>query len=538
MRFCDASAFGVICVLLCSVLLRAQVGAIRLEETILGTVPGKIRGELQVSPNNRHVFAHVATGNGWAFYRDGVFVGRYDGKLPSVQIPESSVPGIPLEYSKDGEHYAFIAERNGQHFVVHDGIEDGVYDEILRLRLSATGKVVYTIFRLGEQRLVFDGQIGPAYSEVRGDFSPDGEHFVSIASTGTVSRIFLDGEPQIETIPEGDPRHGGMSISAQQFSPDSKHFVFVASSNLGSRVVLDGKTVGTYSGLIGRDTGTGNFVFSPDGRHLAFYVRPHLPRINDPWILVVDGVERNLSPSELERELPFFMRWSSDGQHFAYALRRDSKASYPSKSPILRNGGDCPTQCWRMFLDGMESPTYFGIDTNNAQFLDDGRLVYSAYDGGRWITMIGNEQITDARILAITPDGKHRVFALADPWRPGVDPENPMLIDGKRYSQAHEYCCFPRFSGPGGRHFVYGTYYPRDKAFVVIDGVRQKLPGQVLFTPDENHVALLYSDDVFVDGTRVVSPGNSGPKFAFSGNEGFRVFALRGDQIVRSDGKF
>jgi hypothetical protein len=187
-----------------------------------------------------------------------------------------------------------------------------------------------------------------------------------------------------------------------------------------------------------------------------------------------------------------------------------------------------------MVLDGTESPAYYGIDTNNAQFLDDGRLVYSAYDGGRWITMIGNERIPDARIVAITPDGKHRVFALEEPWRPGVTPENAVLIDGKRYSAAQS----PRFSGPAGKHFVYGTTFPPDTAFVVIDGVRQSLPGQVLFTPDENHVAILHADEVWVDGASVLSPGLSGPKFSFSGNDRFRVFALRGNQIVRIDGKF
>jgi hypothetical protein len=219
--------------------VRAQVSPIALEETILGTLPGKIRGELQVSPNNRHVFAHIATGNEWALYRDGELVGRYDGKLPSVTYRPV---GVQLQYSRDGEHYAFIAERNGKHFVVHDGIEGPAHDEIAHLRLSATGNVAYTVGRSGEQRLVFNGQIGPAYSEVRGDFSPDGQHFVSIASTGSTSQIFVDGVPQIEAIPD---TAAGIEITAQKFSPDSQHFAFVASSSSGSRVVLDGKTVGT-----------------------------------------------------------------------------------------------------------------------------------------------------------------------------------------------------------------------------------------------------------------------------------------------------
>jgi len=528
------NAFAVICVLFCGVHLRAQVSPIALEETILGTLPGKIRGELQVSPNNRHVFAHIATGNEWALYRDGVLVGRYDGKLPPV-FSDSGRTGVPLQYSKDGEHYAFIAERKGKRFVVHDGIEDPAYNGVEHLQLSATGKVAYTVEQAGERRLVSNGQIGPAYSDVSGHFSPDGKHLVSIARTATVSQIFLDGVPQIETIPEGDSRHGGLEFGAQRFSPDSQHFAFVASSTLGSRVILDGTTVGTYSGAID------DFVFSPDGRHLAFQVRPPLEDTT-PWIMVVDGVERHLPPSSKSMSEvaggALFLRWSADGQHIAYAIRRDSKASYPTQSPILRNGGSCPTPCFRMFLDGTESPAYFGIDTMNAQFLDDGRLVYSAYDGGRWITMIGNERIPDARIVAITPDGKHRAFALEDPWRPGVTPENAMLIDGKRYSVVHEFCCFPRFSGPAGKHFVYGTNFPPDTAFIVIDGVRQRLPGQVLFTPDENHVALLHADEVLVDGASVLSPGLSGPKFSFSGNDGVRVFALRGNQIVRIDGKF
>src|SRR5580658_6117937 len=88
---------------------------LHLTEKVLGVLPGTIHSALQASPGNRHVFTTVRFGapadsGPWALYRDGVLVGRYDGKLPRVTIvPESPPkPGVPFQFSTDGEHYAFV----------------------------------------------------------------------------------------------------------------------------------------------------------------------------------------------------------------------------------------------------------------------------------------------------------------------------------------------------------------------------------------------------------------------------------------------
>ena len=146
---------------------------------------------------------------------------------------------------------------------------------------------------------------------------------------------------------------------------------------------------------------------------------------------------------------------------------------------------NCPDACWFMVLDGVESPGYFDLDNGNARFLADGRLAYSAFDGKEWITFIGNERITGVRIVAITPDGVHRAFALRVP-------SNPFIVNGKPYSEPASFCCFPKFSGPADKHLVYGTSYPTDEALTVVDGTRQPMPCSVWFTPNEDHSACVW----------------------------------------------
>src|SRR5262245_39704562 len=89
----------------------------QLEQTVLGALPGTIRGAMRISPGGRHVYSTVEIGavnesyGEWALYRDGAQVGRYEGKLPTASyIPEGSEPGVQLEFSADGEHFAFIGE--------------------------------------------------------------------------------------------------------------------------------------------------------------------------------------------------------------------------------------------------------------------------------------------------------------------------------------------------------------------------------------------------------------------------------------------
>jgi hypothetical protein len=530
LRVAAAGVLGSCVVMLAQAPQSPPQALFQLEQTVLGTLPGTIRGPMRISPRGRHVYSTVEIGavneayGEWALYRDGALVGRYEGKLPtSWYYPETSEPGVQLEFSADGEHYAFIGERNGKQFIVHDGAEGPPYDELSRPLLSSTGeRVAYVVGHSPERRLIVDNQVGPAFDDVGGKFSPDGRHFVSTTSTGVARCLFLDGAPQIEPIEEGDAKYGHLSIVDAKFSPDSQHLAFVTYIGQKSRVILDGKTVGSYPGGIDRLT------FSADSRHLTFETGQGVAN-KQSRTLVVDGVAKALGDTSIG--LPF-LAWSSDGRHLAYAERRDNRANYPVPDASLRGGiWPCPTACWRMVLDGKESPAYYDLDAVNARFLTDGRLVYSAFDGKQWITRIGDERIEGLRMIAITPDGAHRAFA------PDVA-SNPFILDGTRFIETASSCCFPRFSGPAGKHLVHGTVLPSDDAFVAIDGIHQPAEGAVLFTSDENHYALLHGNDVAVDGVPIPVPGVTELRFSFDGSDRFHVFARVGNRLVRVDGRF
>src|SRR5262249_34333750 len=110
------------------------------------------------------------------------------------------------------------------------------------------------------------------------------------------------------------------------------------------------------------------------------------------------------------------------------------------------------------------------------------------------------------------------------------------VVDGKQYVEPASSCCYIEFSGPAGKHVIYGADIAKDSV-ISVDGI--PLPGlNALFTPDEEHVASIRANDVWVDGIPVLSAGASQPKFSFDSDDRFHAFALRGNQVIRVDGRY
>jgi hypothetical protein len=346
--------------------------------------------------------------------------------------------------------------------------------------------------------------------------SPDGRRLAHQVSTGTVSRLFLDGDAVTDSIAEGDPAHGYLAISWVQFSPDSRHLAFVAESNQGARVVLDGATVGVYPEA-------GWPTFSPDSRRLAFIVS----RRAQPISVVIDGTEHSLDTDGGLAEYGLYtpggrFLWSTDSRHYVYVVTRGSALA--------------------IVHDGVESPAYPRVGHFSVQFLDDGRLAYSAFDGSGWTTFIGEERVPGRRLRAITPDGLHRAWFVGDSdLTLQVDHSHAGIAWANVPSQTYSVpgpIHSAWFSGPHGRAFVAQNGATEDSAFLMIGPSPQSHLGVVSFTPDERHHAVVDSANVYLDGVVILPPGARSVRFSFDGNNAFHVFLLRGNRLVRVDGSF
>jgi Tol biopolymer transport system component len=121
-----------------------------------------------------------------------------------------------IRYSPDGQHYAFLARKDGKQAIVRDGIETESYDSV------------------GEFR-----------------FSPDNRGFALSAEKNGKSIVVRDG---IE-LPDAESEFLG-SYSSFAYSPDGKGFAFTAWKNGRWILVKDGAEIPGYNNI-------GAFAYAP-----------------------------------------------------------------------------------------------------------------------------------------------------------------------------------------------------------------------------------------------------------------------------------
>jgi hypothetical protein len=216
--------------------------------------------------------------------------------------------------------------------MVVDGQKGGEYDAVGIAVLSADGqRIAYNATHKKATNLgfdthmlvVIDGKEGSVYEEVGMPvFSSDGRH-VAYRARREKKRmlIVLDGKEEKEFEEVGLP----------VFSPDSQHLAYKAKCGSKREVlVLDGEMgpefedVGTDNALMGFD-GTSlsaialdagdmtNPVFSPDGKHLAYYGKR-----GKKWRMVIDRQEG----PEFQAKLFSGPIFSDDSQHSASVVLR------------------------------------------------------------------------------------------------------------------------------------------------------------------------------------------------------------------------
>jgi hypothetical protein len=250
----------------------AVIGDFPIEMVNIEKMPGELIGSLNCSQDGRHVVYATklakpdAAGHTWKVVADGKVVGSYDGPLPVENVGEASVPGLPVQFSADGTHYAFLGTRKGKSVPVVDGKESRSFDALSEFHLSSDGKqVAFTIIKDGKRSLVLNGREKLSAQNLHHLlFSPDSKHIAYVLSNGPVEKAYLDDQP-VERSTTGNQI--SQTVHGLVFSSDSAHFAFVCSAQEGDQVIQDGKKVGRYPAL-----GCG-LCFSSDCRHLAFFVR-------------------------------------------------------------------------------------------------------------------------------------------------------------------------------------------------------------------------------------------------------------------------
>jgi hypothetical protein len=203
--------------------------------------------------------------------------------------------------------------------------------------------------------LVYDGQPGPAWSEIGGvlelqgcmgfnvcgKFSDDSQHFLYWGRRGGLWHLVYDGRPgpgcpgdkrsapsfvgpvkghcairvtgrdESYWIVDGQEQPRYSSLYGQlQFSPDGLHYAYVAGTRHGPAIIHDGK-------LIGQVHSYGPsfcLTFSPDGKRLAYVTSVSVPPHQNTTapLIVVDEEPVFVGHPEAEiRTLGFSPRWGT-----------------------------------------------------------------------------------------------------------------------------------------------------------------------------------------------------------------------------------
>jgi Tol biopolymer transport system component len=342
-------------------------------------VAGKMYQEVPVplfSPGGAHLACYVTleSGKKCVIY-DGQEQKAYDGIAPGS-----------LQFSHDGNHFAYTAIQNRRLIAVVDGKEISKPLDALYLVFSPAGDHIAYFAGLDKQySVMLDGKSGPNFDGFAGApvFSPDGKHLAYVASRQKEALVVLDGI--------GQKPFDEVSGESIEFSPDSNHLAYAARKGNERFVVLDGKRLISFD-YIARP----GILFSKDGKRLAYSgVRGR------QFVMVCDGVEGPRYDEIVD------MSFSPDGKHFAYravtgqqplmVLNSQPSPPYDALTPVTfspdgahwiymgrRNGSDGSGTA-SIVVDGADAPkSYTGFVVNS-------RAAFASPDTADLLMLRGND---------------------------------------------------------------------------------------------------------------------------------------------------
>ena len=490
-----------------SVMIFNDLNYCQIQETRLGPIPAAVKMLCENCPGGHHVvwivekdgkLQVVFDGQAGPFYEDigKILLDFYNRNLYPMQTV--------IQFSSDGRHWAYTAQRAGKWRVVFDGREGPETDGIHTITFSPDGRHIAYQAKFGKQcAVVWDGRIGPPGDRIsfssgpfgRGSpFSPDSRHLAYTMIRGKMATVVFDGRP--------GPDFSRILSGSLVFSPDSLHLVYAAELIGQWGWVENGRLIGMYDA-----PAKGFPVFSPDSRHLA-----HLVKTGGMMRLILDGKPFGPALSETSEgtcgSSAFDWRtlspvFSPDGNRIAYAACDANR-----KSVVV--------------VDGVPGPAFSAVRNASIKFSPDSRPVYYAASDKtpNWFctkdgVVIGATKGVSMPVFSpdgrrsalVTKTGDRKYRVLADDR---LEPEFSFLLDPPRFSK-------------NGKWLAYRILIEDDRSHRIWTVLNDQLVGEswnhseddcpVCFSPDGERVAY----EVRPQGMHafVVTDGVPGPDFAF-----------------------
>jgi hypothetical protein len=247
---------------------------------------------------------HVAVDGQDKWQHDGLgwpwyaWTADLDGK---TYVPQTQAAG--LTFSPDGEHLAYSVTVGEQWAAALDGKPGPTFETTGSDKQFVEGKLVYWAKTSGGEVVVFGDQIlGPYDSTLRVNYSADGKHFVFAAEKGGEYALVQDGQ-------ESDP---GGEVVSYAMGPTGE-LAYAARSGSLVKVHFGGREMpGEYDEIQ-------YLTISPDGKHVAYWARQ-----GSSWSVVTDsatfpgfdGYYAIRSGGEV-----YCLLWDKSSQNLAYLAR-------------------------------------------------------------------------------------------------------------------------------------------------------------------------------------------------------------------------
>jgi hypothetical protein len=261
-----------------------------------------------ISPGGAHVAVLANQGSHLAVFFDGVAGPKIDALQVNTSAAGRYPPPtfwagqVPIVYSDDGSHWAYMARIGDEYVVMADGRElargplTGTQVAVLPLSFSAKGHHLFysDLDAAGGYHVVVDGKPGPAARILPSVvMSPDGDHYAYVgeySNAGVGLWSFVDGRrvnyfgdhlqysgrgnlvsyvnlpDGVGFVLNGKPEIKAMRIDPLWMSPDGAQIAMVVTQNQAtpSVLVVNGKPVDGTQGLT-----VEKVYFSPDGKRWA-----------------------------------------------------------------------------------------------------------------------------------------------------------------------------------------------------------------------------------------------------------------------------